>query len=427
MSRLFLVVVSIACTFAGGVRSACASDDLDAAPIHYHSAPSNDAVAQLQTAIEAGEVRLEWDKRFGWLPSVLESLDVPRESQTLVFSKTSLQVHKISPSRPRALYYNDEAYVGWVQRGDQLEITAVDPVNGPIFYTLAQEPTDTPRFVRDTGQCLSCHHNRRTRDVPGFLVRSVYPDDRGHAMSHLGGGVTDPTTPFKKRYGGWYVTGGIEGASHRGNALYTDPQDATADPVSTPLPLGKACNPKRYLTPHSDLVALMVLEHQSQMHNAITRASYEGRRAEAYNRTWGEMLEKPEGFEFEVSLSRLDRAAEELLECLLFSGEQPLPGPVSGISDFASRFEQAGRRDQAGRSLRDLDLQSRMLKHPCSYLIYSKSFASLPKPILERVNQRLGEVLSGEDQSLKFAHLTREDREAIAQILEETGAPVSLR
>ncbi len=424
LSRSLLAASAL---LAALVEPAVGRDELDAEPIRYYSAPTTDAVAKLQEAIDSGRVRLDWDERWGWLPAVLDELQIDRESQMLVFSKTSLQVHKISPRRPRALYYNDDAYVGWVQRGDVLEVTAVDPINGPIFYTLKQRETETPRFKRDTGHCLSCHHNRRTRDVPGLLVRSVYPDDRGHALSHLGGDVTDPTTPLENRYGGWYVTGDLAGASHRGNTLYTDPKsdpEASAEP--TPLEPGKSCNLKRYLTRDSDLVALMVLEHQSQMHNAITRASYEGRRADAYNQTWGKMLEKPEGFEFEVSISRLDRAAEQLLECLLFSGEQALPGPVAGSSGFTTSFQEAGLKDATGRSLRDFDLQSRLFKHPCSYLIHSESFAALPEPILKRVSRRLGEVLGGEDRSPAFAHLTGADRQAIARILSETKAPVEI-
>lgn len=423
--RLALAALSIG--LACAERAATAYEDPDAAPIHYHQSVVHDAVAELQSDLDAGRERLDWHDRWGWLPSVLERLDLPTESQTLVFSKTSFQAPKISPHRPRALYYNDETYVGYVQRGRMLEVMSVDPVQGPIFYTLEQEQGDgPPRFVRDRGDCLACHLSQRTRGVPGLVVRSVFPDQRGHPLLSLGDEATDPSTPFEKRYGGWYVTGTCE-VQHRGNALYADPNRSA--PEATPqrsVRLGEDCDTDRYLTPHSDLVALMVLEHQAQMHNAITRASYEARRAAAYDAMWGELLEKPEGFAFEVSKRRLDSAAEELLECLLFCGEERLTGEVIGSSGFTESFQAAGKRDPSGRSLRDFDLKSRLFRYPCSYLIHSDSFAALPRPVLDRLVRRLAAVLAGEQADKRFDHLNESDRQAIGELLRETGAPLTL-
>lgn len=406
------------------LAACCAlAEDPNAAPIHYDTAPVDDAVARLQRSLDAGEAVLAWDERWGWLPSVLEALGVSEESQLLVFSKTSLQTTKISPHKPRAVYFNDDTYVGYVQRGDLIELSAVDSRQGTVFYTLPQEQSDTPRFVREQGRCLACHDSHRTRDVPGLLVRSVYPDSRGHALLSLGDATTDPTTPTDHRYGGWYVTGEGESLNHRGNAIYSETHPG-AEPEATPVSIGETCNPERYLAEHSDVVALMVLEHQSQMHNAITRASYEARRAAAYDAMWNEILDKPDGHVFDVSRRRIERATEELLECLLFSGEAALPGPVAGSSDFAAQFEAAGRRDDAGRSLRDFDLNTRLFKHPCSYLIHSEAFAALPDTVLELVDQRLEEILSGEDASPAFAHLLNADRQAISELLTATGSPV---
>lgn len=412
------------CLLAAWVSPAHAEDDPDAAPIHYHTAEVHDPVAKLQTALDAGEAELEWHDRWGWLPSVLQELGIPTESQTLVFSKTSFQHTKITPHRPRALYYNDHTYIGYVQRGEVLEVMSVDRVQGPIFYTLDQQHDAPPHFQRDTGDCLACHLSRRTRDVPGLVVRSVYPDRRGHPLLALGDEATDPTTPFSQRYGGWYVTGEV-GSPHRGNTLFADTNGKDPQPTDRqPLVLGEDCNTERYLTPHSDLIALMVLEHQSQVHNAITRASYEARRAAEYDRMWGELLEKPAGYVFPVSTSRIERAAEDLLECLLFSNEHPLGAPISGSSGFAAAFEAGGERDESGRSLRDFDLQTRLFKHPCSYLIYSESFAALPESIRSRLGERLGEVLRGDEASAAFAHLSPADRAAITTILRQTSAPV---
>ncbi|MEQ8211734.1 MAG: hypothetical protein RH917_18190 [Lacipirellulaceae bacterium] len=412
---VFLLLCCARCPVVG------ANDDIDQAPIHYSTAKVNDSVAQLQARLDAGEVKLQWDKRRGWLPSVLEELGISQHSQLLVFSKTSLQVHEISPQTPRALYYNDDAYVGYVQRGDILEVSAVDPVQGAIFYSLEQRETERPKFIRDTGACLACHHGDRTRDVPGYLVRSVFPDRRGHPLLSLGSDTTDATTPLEKRFGGWYVTGEHGQMRHRGNATLLDEEgEIDTQKNSNLLSLKKRVSTRAYLTPHSDVVALMVLEHQSQMHNAITRASYEARQAAHYDAIWNKILEKPADHVHDVSQRRLRKAAEELVECLLFSSEYQLESPVAGTSDFAEQFEKLGPRDAQGRTLREFDLKTRLFKYPCSYLIYSDSFAALPESIRTIVDQRLHEILSGEDQSEAFAHLSSKDRQSIQQILVET-------
>ena len=61
-----------------------------------------------------------------------------------------------------------------------------------------------------------------------------------------------------------------------------------------------------------------------------------------------------------------------------------------------------------------------MFEFPCSYLIYSASFQALPSDAKDYVLRRMWEVLSGQDQSKKFAHLTAGDRQAILEILRDT-------
>lgn len=420
--RVSLVAVTLCVGASLFVSPAIAQDDLDRPPINYNTAPTTDVVTQLQKQLDSGEVKLHWDEQHGWLPSLLELLKIPHSSQLLVFSKTSLQLTKISPRRPRALYFNDEAYVGTVQFGDIIEVSAVDPQQGAIFYALEQEQTDAPRFRRSDGECLGCHVSRRTQDVPGFLVRSVFPNKEGHPHFQLGSTTTDQTTDFRERFGGWYVTGRHGALRHRGNVIADEdakpPLDVEAGANMTSL--AERLDTKRYLTPHSDLVAMMVLEHQAQMHNFITRANYEARRAEHYDATWKEILERPGGYQSEVSQRRIAAAGEKLLEYLLFSGEYRLTAPVEGTSEFVAEFEKLGPQDSQGRSLREFDLETRLLKYPCSFLIYSDSFAALPPVIRQYIDHRLEEILSGEDTSPEFAHLTSADRRAIREILADT-------
>jgi hypothetical protein len=116
----------------------------------------------------------------------------------------------------------------------------------------------------------------------------------------------------------------------------------------------------------------------------------------------------------------LAAAAESIVACFLFCDEAPLDGPIEGTTRFAAEFTARGPADSAGRSLRDLDLKSRLLAHPCSYLIYTASFDSLPDELRERFWQRMDDVLSGRDDSRTYAHLSAADRRAIREILVDT-------
>lgn len=390
-------------------------------PINYQTAPVHDRVSKLIAAIDAGTTKLAWDEDHGWLPSVLKELQVPRSSQLLVFSKTSLQLNRISPQRPRALYFNDDTYVGWVQRGDVVELAAVDPSLGTVFYTLVQKP-DKPEFRRDKGNCLICHASRRTQDVPGLLVRSVFPARNGQPHFGLGTITTDHRSPLKDRFGGWYVTGQHGSMRHRGNAIADDRREEPIDPEpgANLDSLDGLIRTRPYLERGSDLVALMLLEYQSQAHNALTRLTFETRSALHYDQVMNRALQRPAGFRSDVTQRRIDSAAEKLLLSLFYSGEFRLTDLVRGTSDFTREFQAAGPRDSQGRSLRDFDLKQRMFRYPLSYLIYSESFASLPDTARDRIEVRMAEVLSGEDVSPEFAHLTTEDRAAIREILAET-------
>lgn len=397
--------------------------DYEREPICYDTAPVHDPIAQLQQQLDAGDIRLEYDQRHGYLPSVLKHLNVPVSSQVLVFSKTSLQASRISPQRPRALYFNDETYVGWVQRGDVVELMATDPEQGEIFYTLSQVQTERPAVVRDRGQCLACHATSRTQGVPGALVRSVFVEPSGQPLLSAGTFTSDHTSPFNERLGGWYVTGTHGSMRHMGNVLATErtssPElDREAGANQTDLASRVDVSP--YLTPHSDLIALMILEHQSQMHNLLTRASYETRSARHYDGIMNEVLKRPADYVSESTKRRIASVGDKLLKYLLFVDEFPLESPVKGTSKFAEEFSSKGPRDGQGRSLRDLDLQMRLLKYPCSHLIYSPSFDGLPELVKSYVSQRLHKVLTGEDKGPEFEHLSAGDRQAILAILQDT-------
>ena len=418
--------VVVSATLAGllTTQTATAQLEFERPPIDYHEQTPHDPVASLQQRIDGGEATLDWSDEHGYLPAVLAALGIHESSQMLVFSKTSFQLQRIRPQTPRAVYFNDDAYVGWVQRGDVVEISAVDPELGAIFYTLAQEQVDQPRFIRDKGQCLTCHASSRTQGVPGHLVRSVFADERGQPQIGSGTFTIDHTSPFEKRWGGWYVTGTHGRMRHMGNVISESksrPEDLDRESGANVTDLIELLNVDPYLKPSSDIVALMVLEHQTQMHNLITRASYEARHASHLDGIMNEALDRDPDYQSDSTQRRITSAGDKLLEYLLFSGEFALTAPVEGTSTFAKQFASQGPRDSQGRSLRDIDLKTRLFRYPCSYLIYSPAFQALPEPVLAHVLTRLGKVLSGEDQRPEFAHLSPEDRRAIRQILEETA------
>lgn len=414
------------------VTQVAAQVDYELPPIDYLNAPVNDAIAQLQTRLTAGEAKLEFSEPGGYLHSLLKTLDIPTSSQVLVFSKTSFQLTKISPRRPRALYFNDAVYVGTVQNGDVLEIAAMDAEQGTIFYTLKQQPQDAPKFDRQTHNCLVCHGSSHTEGVPGVFVRSVYPDRSGHPVLSAGTFRTDYTSPLRERWGGWYVTGTHGNQRHMGNAILKsggEPEDLDVESGANVTDLRSRLNVSAYATPHSDIVALMVLEHQVAVHNRLTAANYSARITQRDATIMNDALGRDAAIESESTRRRLDSAAERVVDVLLLVGEEKLTAPVAGTSSFAAEFAQRGPSDSQGRSLRQLDLQTRLFRYPCSFLIYSDAFDHLPAPLLDRVWQRMWDVLTGANSAEKYQHLSPDDRQNILAILRETkpNLPASWR
>ena len=374
--------------------------------IAYGKTPATGAVARLQERINKGEVNLVFDERYGYLTSVLEALKIPRSSQMLVFSKTSFQRDRISPHSPRSLFFNDEVYVGFIPGAPLLELSTSDPKLGGVFYTLDQVTNARPRFVRQD-QCLECHASAKTMGVPGQLVRSFATDDDGIVDLASGISLVDHRTPLADRWGGWYVTGEHGNQTHRGNLIGKAAfalQEKTPNYRGNLSDLGLFFDVHRYAAPSSDIVALMVLEHQTHMENFLTRLHYETTLA---LQTYGH-------------IKYLKNVSESFLKYMLFTEEASLTSEVKGSSSFTQDFAARGPRDRKGRSLRDFDLRTRLFKFPCSYLIYSEAFNQLPGEMREQIYKRLWEILNGQDAKKEYASLTPETRRAIIEILRET-------
>jgi hypothetical protein len=356
--------------------------------------------------VQGGAVHLAFDADTGYLRATLEALKVPIESQVALFSQNSSQGELINLKNPRMLYFDDSVAVGYVRGGKILEVASLDTKQGAIFYSLNQSASDTPRFTRDDS-CLACHLSWSTLGVPGFFVFSMetLPADK---YAYASGFTTDHRSSFDTRWGGWYLTGSLGSIRHIGNRpISTASTPDSVKPEARELKtLEGQFDLKGYLTPHSDVAALMVLEHQVHMTNLITRLGWEARLAAREG--------KP------VDDSRVAQAAGDLADYMLFVYEVPLPNKVRGSSSFGEKFSARGPSDSKGRSLHQLDLDRRLMKYPCSYMIYSDAFNALPDGAKGLVYRRLWDVLSGQDKNARYNQLSAADRQAIVEILRDT-------
>lgn len=361
----------------------------------------SDPVATLDRKLGERTAKLEYNEdRWGYLTSLLKQLDINRDSQILVFSKTSFQQDLISPAAPRALYFNDDIVIGAVQNAPVFEIASLDLAQGITFYSLGQKKAQNARFKREFGSCAFCHGpiNRWTQ---GIMVATVFPAEDGTPFFPKSSDIfklTDHRSPFDERWGGYYVTGTHGKIKHRGNAVIADlakPQVLDSGNANNVTSLMGRFDVSKYLEPTSDVVALMTLEHQTGMINLLTSVGALFRAAAT----------------FPIPEQELDQEIDKVVDYMLFIGETRLESPIKGVSTFTETFAKRGPHDSKGRSLRDFDLKTRMFKYPVSYMIYSATFDGLPAAAREKIFRRLYDGL---------AKLPGERRREILEILIET-------
>lgn len=378
--------------------------------IEYATRATYDPISVLNEEIETGRARLKFDGQQGYFRSVLETLKIPIESQMAVFSKTSVQAQLINPRNPRTLFFNDSVVVGWV-RGGFIEVASESPQQGIIFYSLPQESQEKPRFERKN-DCLTCHDSYDALSVPGMLVRSNFIGPNLMTLRSLGSYNTDHRSSLEQRWGGWYVTGNSGSIRHLGNAIVTNINnpESTVGPETLNLDSLKGkFDTNAYLSPYSDIVALMIFEHQMHIMNLFTRLGWQDRYTLSH-----QSVER--GFQQRY----LRDTINDLVDYMLFVDEAPLANPIHGTSGFTEKFSGEGPHDNYGRSLRQLDLERRLMRYPCSYMIYSEAFDALPTEARQAVYERMWQILSGKDRSPKYARLSLVDRRAVVEILRET-------
>jgi hypothetical protein len=385
---------TVAVTIGQERRTGAFDQSINHPAIKYLTTDTDTVVDRLNQKLRDGSATLVFDDKTGYLKSVLELLHVPVESQVMVYTQTSLQAQHIKMDNPRAIYFNDTVSVGYIRGAGLIEVAAQDPKMGTIFYAINQVKASQATFGRDQ-QCLRCHLSWDTLGVPGLSVLTTFP--RKSEADYANGGTVDHYRPIDERWGGWYVTGKKVPAKHMGNLPLI-----MSKPIAVPArpSLDGLFDLSGYLTPYSDVVALMVLDHQAHFSNLVTRA------------TWETRLDDP---------MRIAEAAEKLADYMLFVEEAPITGGgMEGSSGFAEKFMSMGPKDPKGRSLRDLDLKTRLQKYPLSYMIYSPAFRALPDAPKNLVMGQINRVLSGEVTGPQYAHLTPPLRAAIREILQST-------
>jgi hypothetical protein len=403
--RLWILLLALV------TRASGQADFWDLPPIRYSDSKADDSLSRLAADLASGVKKVEGETPLERLKFVLRELDVPEESQMMVYSKTSHQNALIHPRNPRALYFSEEAYVGYVP-GGAIEAVVMDPRLGPTFYLIESGGPHGLKIERDLSNCMSCHGTARTENVPGLLVRSVYPNADGHPLLAMGTSHVTHETPLSERWGGYYVTG-RSSLPHLGNRTYEEdgPDDARPSDLAD---LRDKIDVAKYPRATSDIVALMVLEHQCRMHNLLTAATLQYQRARFLGRALDPAADPDEGSAGRVA----DGMAEKIVACLLFQDEADPGDGIEGGEAFQKAFTARFPRTKAGDSLADFQLYDRMFKNRCSYMIYSRSFRDLPPRVKRPVLDRLKAVLAGEDAA--FDWLKASERKRIEAILEET-------
>lgn len=395
----------------GGLSAQSQADFWDLPPTRYSDTESGDKLAVLAARIAKGDDA--WGSASGLqrLEYVLKYLEVPVESQVLVFSKTSLQNRLIGPKNPRSLFFSENAYVGYAQ-GGEIEAIVHDAVLGPVFYLIHQGVDGGMRIERDTSDCMSCHATSRTENVPGMLIRSVYPGEDGQPILNLGTHDVTHETPLEQRWGGWYVTG-KSALPHLGNRVFSE--DGNLEPANASFSdVASFFDPSGYMRPTSDIVALLVLEHQVKMHSLFNAATLNYRRSAHFMRILDNDANLSDGSAGRIAESWSD----DIVECLFFKDEADLGDGVEGDPAFQRAFVKRFPMTAEGDSLAEFRLYGRIFKNRCSYMVYSDAFKGLPPVLRELVIKKMKLVIAGEADG--FDWLKASERKRIGAILEET-------
>src|SRR3954463_1213224 len=273
MTRRLLALV-LCVTSAPALFGSGEYPEFDQPPHNYWKRPLHDRFSRVKDEIESGRLSLDRTSEKAFVTSLLKALDVPISSQMLVFSTTSLQLSLISPSNPRALYFSEDLYVGYVP-GGRVEVLSLDPELGGIFYIFNIPKSDQqPLHLERSERCMNCHAAADTHHIPGLVIKSVVPGPSGGSLTSYRAEQIGHTIPISDRFGGWYVTGAAEFTNHWGNLSgRLSPQGLSTYPISP----GKRFDFVRYPGSTSDILPQLLHEHQAGFVNRVLEATYRTR------------------------------------------------------------------------------------------------------------------------------------------------------
>jgi len=381
--------------------------NFDEPPHNYHKAPLKDRFTKLKADLESRHIPLDHRSEKAFVLSLLKLLDIPASSQMLVFSTTSLQLRLITPSNPRALYFSDELYVGYIP-GGKIELISMDPELGGIFYMFDIPRDERPLTIERSEKCVNCHTREDTGFVPGLVVKSVVPGPTGGSIKAFRREQTGHGIPFEERFGGWYLTGNHAITGHWANTIGRLAPDGITKLAVEP---GTRFDFARYPVATSDILPQLVFEHQAGFANRILEASYRARTAFHLDKA----KLSPAHY------AELDEQARIVTRYMLFADEVPLPpGGVEGDAAFRTDFVRGGRVSGNGATLREFDLRTRLFRYRCSYMIYSPEFVGLPAKMKQHIYLKLREALSTEKPAKDYAYLPAAEKSAIRTILKAT-------
>jgi hypothetical protein len=380
--------------------------DFDAPPHNYRARSPGDRFSRVMDTLET-DPRLDRSGEKAFLISFLKILGVPASSQMLVFSTTSLQLRFISPANPRAIYFTEDLYVGYIP-GGRLEVVALDPELGAIFYIFDIPREKGPIRFERSERCMNCHVSDDTGHVPGLVIKSVVPGPGGGSLDAFRGGQSGHGIPFSDRFGGWHVTGRHGITNHWGNLTGRYVAGVIHTLSNAP---GARFQFARYPVETSDILAHLLHEHQVGFVNRVVEAGYRARTA----------LFVSDGKLTPSQSAELDEQARLVVRYLLFADEAPLPaGGVEPDPAYQADFLRERRVTAEGLSLKDLELTTRLFRHRCSYMIYNPVFSGLPEVMKSRIYDGLGKALRDGIEDKDYSYLPSAEKKTIRAILKAT-------
>lgn len=412
--RLLWVLLSLLAS-VGSVQAQLVYD-AEYPQIGYGKNPPADPYTLLMKTLAAKGEKLPFvAEGHGYLDGLLQALGIDASSQMLVFSKSSLKQRFISPQTPRSMFFTDEVYVTYVPGSRSLEVTAMDPMQGPVFFDVSQDVKAEKPYKQETDRCLRCHdtYSMTGGGVPRFMLSSVITAADGNIVSHELSEITEQSTPVEERWAGWYVTGMSGKQTHRGNFIVEDVSVLSKRPWVGVINLGNLdqfVDLAAYPRKTSDIVALLVLQHQVEVQNRLVRLNYESRKLLAANS--------------KIAAAELQALIKPLLQVMFMADEPQLVDAVQGSSGYQQWFEKRGPAAKDGKSLRQFDLQTRTFRYRLSYLIYSDAVAALAAPVKQLLFSDITAVLAGDSTLLDGKTLPADERQAIRDILQATKPEV---